>query len=131
MANEITRVCNLQVNNKVLVDQFMASGQFNQTVASEHPDVLTCIATGTGTQVPIGAVTGGQEGAAEFQNLDQVNYVDLGLVVSAAFQKMIRLYPGSNNNPGPPAQFDFSPGVTIWAKAGAGTPQIKMLLLQL
>lgn len=131
MANEVTRVCNLQVSNGVLSDQFMASGQFNQITPQEHPDVIVAVATGTGTQVPIGAVTPGSEGAAQFQNMDQTNYADLGIVVSAVFQKVLRLYPGSNNKPGPPAQFDFSPGVTLWVKAGAGTPPIKMLLIQL
>jgi len=131
MANEITSVCNVQVQNAQLTDQFMSSGQYNQIVAAEHPDVISAITSGTGTQVPIGVVTGGQEGLVEFQNLDQVNYADLGLVVSAAFQPFARLYPGANGKPGPAIQFWFTPGVTLWCKGHTLAPQIKMLLLQL
>lgn len=131
MSNEITVNVGLAVNNPPLVESWSTSGQFNQTTGVMHPDELSIPTTAGGTAIPIGAVASGSEGVAKFQNLDQTNYCDLGLVVSATFYPFARLYPGSNGNGGIPAEFCFSPGVTIYAMANTATVKIRELLLQL
>jgi len=131
MANEITISVNVSVLNGALNDSFHSSGQYNQTTAVEHPDEVTAVTTGTGTQMPIGAVAGGSEGRLSLQNMDPTNYVQLGIVVSAAFQPVIRLPPGpAAGVGGAPQTLDMEPGVTYWLLANTASCLVKMLLLQ-
>lgn len=131
MANELTITANLQINNPPLIESWPTSMQANQANGPvSHPDIVSIPTTSGGTLIPIGAVTSGQEGMVKFQNLDQANYCDLGLVVSATFYPFARLYPGSNGNAGLPALFPWAPSVAIYGRSNTAACKVRMVLAQ-
>jgi hypothetical protein len=118
------------VNNGQLSDRLTVSEQFSQAVAAEHPDAVSVPTTAAGAVVPIGAVAGGQEGMVMMFNLDQTNYVEVGLQVSGTFYPKDRLDPGSSSRPGNPLLSKFAPGVTWYWRANTAACLVKMMLLQ-
>ena len=127
---QITRVCNLQVNNPpAVVVNMVRGGQYDMDGSQYHPDGVLVPTAAGGELIPVGDVTSGQEGCVQFENTDQTNYAELGLVVSATFYPFAILRPGVNGQPGPPAQFDWSPSAALYWRANTAPVWCNMVLV--
>ena len=92
MSNEVAYQFNVLLNHDTLKDQY-ASGSLaaNQTTPALIRNVIS-VPTTPHTALDLGSIT--TPGFAVFQNLDLVNYVEIGIQVSAAFYPFLKLKPG-------------------------------------
>jgi len=94
VSNEIAYQFNVLLNHDTLKDQY-ASGSLaaNQTTPALIRNVISAPALPTPhVALDLGSIT--TPGFAVFQNLDLVNYVEIGIDVSAAFCPFMKLKPG-------------------------------------
>jgi len=92
VSNEIAYTFQLLLNHGTLKDQY-ASGSVaaNQTTPALIRNVIS-VPTTPHTALDLGSIV--TPGFAVFQNLDLVNYVEIGIDVSAAFHAFLKLKPG-------------------------------------
>lgn len=118
MANEITVAVSLQVANGLLADRRnLPRLQVDQTTA----------ATSAGTQsigtthevIALGGVT--TAGYVYIRNIDETNFVEVGVDVAAAFVPSIKLLAGQVAL--------FPAGATLYAKANTAAVKIDVLIL--
>lgn len=98
MANEIRYNSSVALTNGSLNDSFNSSGlTANQTTAGAMRNVQTISTTWTGDVVNKGSITTPR--MAMFQNLDTVNFVEVGISVSGNFSGFLKLAAGQQAGP--------------------------------
>jgi hypothetical protein len=96
MSNEISYNFQILLNNGTLKDQY-SSGSIaaTQSVAALVRNVQNIVDTPAHTALNLGSVgVLGTPGFAVFQNLDLVNYIEIGIDVAASFHAFMKLKPG-------------------------------------
>jgi hypothetical protein len=96
VSNEISYTFQILLNNGTLKDQY-ASGSISatQSVAALVRNVQSIAVTPAYTALDLGSVgTLGTPGFAVFQNLDLVNFVEIGIDVGSVFCPFMKLKPG-------------------------------------
>lgn len=120
MANEISFQFSFQVSNGTYVPgPWSANDSYNQNAQGAVGGIIT--ATTTATNVDYGDVTA--LGYSLWKNLDNVNNVLIGIVVSATFEPFCLLQPGEE------AVFRIQPGVTLQVKSSASTVDTQYWIL--
>jgi len=119
MANEITASITLSVINGNASFSRKVSGQKFDQAASGGAGTQQEIGFAAHEAIDIGDV--GTEGWCYFRNLDDTNFVEIGVDVAAAFKPMIRLEPGEFT------VFRASPvaGATLYAQADTAAVQLE------
>tara|TARA_R100001460_G_scaffold104157_1_gene149689 strand:- start:11 stop:379 length:369 start_codon:yes stop_codon:yes gene_type:complete len=92
MADEITYNASLSINATNFVESFSPGNLTIDLASTAGSGGSQTIGTSPHEQVSKGDTAAG--GVAFFRNLDQTNFVEIGLEVSSAFQPMVKLLPG-------------------------------------
>ena len=115
MADEFSMTSSIQLTNGN--DSFSSTARFNadqSAVGGPTPGVLS-IGT-THEAISTNELT--NKGWAVFKNLDDTNYVEIGLEVSSTFYPLVTLLPAEQ------AQVRLSPSVTV--NAQANTAEVRL-----
>ncbi|GIV50268.1 MAG: hypothetical protein KatS3mg038_2129 [Candidatus Kapaibacterium sp.] len=110
MANEIRITLSMAVNNGALRETISEQLALDQASAQGPTPGFVVVGT-TAEQISFGDVA--TPGYAYLKNLDTVNYVQIGVVVSAVFYPLMRL------NAGEAAIVPWDSGAVVYAKANA------------
>jgi hypothetical protein len=124
MADEITVSVALKcVNGDLTYSRKVSSQKYDQTAVGGRGGVQE-IGFAAHEAVLVTDVT--TEGWVFMRNIDDTNFVDVGIDVAAAFEPMIRMEPGE------PALFRLSKdaGATLYAKADTAAVKIEYMVLE-
>ena len=121
MANEISVSCELKLNNDLLIDSRRASAiRSDQTTQASTGGIQT-IAT-TAEAITYGDVTTPRQ--CYLRNLDDTNFVEVGIDVADTFYPLAKLYPSAD-----PMLFTIADSVVLYAKADTASVTIDKLIL--
>ncbi len=124
MANEITLSVSLKAINGDFTYNRKISGQQYDQAASGGNGGIQEIGFAAHEAIALGDVS--TEGWILMRNIDDTNFVDIGVDVAAAFEPMIRMEPGE------PCLFRNSKaaGTTLYAQADTGAVKIEFMILE-
>lgn len=121
MANEISIAESIQNNNPACKYSFVPTSlQVTQT----NPGVYVGTVGLTTSEADLSIGTIGTPGIVRLTNLDGTQTIALGPKSAGAMVEVLRLLPGED------ARFRVGSGVTLRAKAIAGTPKLKVELME-
>ena len=122
MANEISVSSTFTINNNNLT--FTSTESFNANQALQGGPSNGTQQIGT-THETIGVTDITSLGWAVFKNLDNTNYIEVGLEVSATFYPFLRLLPGEA------VVVRLSPAITLYAKANSTPSDLQTSVFEL
>jgi hypothetical protein len=121
MANEITITQTLLLKNTTLTwDPKLGTQNIDQAVPGVSDQTQTIPTSQTALNVSTEIAT---LGVALIKNLDETNYIQIGLVVSATF------YPFARIKPTEAYPLRLEPGVTYYAKAHTASVKLRFAVL--
>jgi hypothetical protein len=124
MAKEITVVVGLNVtksNVKIRLPQESKQIDMAGSNYSVNTQTIPTTAGGTALVIAAGVAT---LGVARIKNLDLVNYITIGIVVSAAFYPVVKLKAGELYS------LRLVPGVTYYALANTASVQLEHVVVE-
>lgn len=120
MANEITVSASLRVSKGNLFEELRKNGLQADMSGSLVEKGVQPIGTSY-EAVSIGDV--GTPGHAAFVNLDDTNYVEIGVVVASMFYPLVKISPGGT------AVFELATG-TFYAQADTNTVNLQKFIIE-
>ncbi len=94
MAYEIQASCSLTIRNGDSTFQRQYTSRFDQAAVGGVGQIQSIPTTAGGTAITLGGLLIANAGWSIFRNLDDTNFVEIGVVVAATFYALIRIGPG-------------------------------------
>ena len=122
MANEISVTSTFSITNNNLTYSSSESFNADQSIQGGPSNGTQQIGT---THETIGVTDITSLGWAVFKNLDNTNYIEVGVDVSATFYPFLRLLPGET------VVVRVSPAITLYAKANSTPSDLQTSVFEL
>lgn len=126
MANEITVTLNLNVQNpstgRGFAQSTRRSGQFTQNAVGVNDQTVSVPTTAAGTAYTFANLT--TYGVLFIENLDDTNFVELGVQVAGTFYPLVRV------NPGEFQYFRLSHGISLYLRADTAAVDVHYQLYE-
>ncbi len=121
MADEVSLSYTLNLNNNNLT--YFASESFSADQASLGGPSNGVQNIGTSSEA-VGITDVTNLGFGKFKNLDQVNFVEVGIEVAATFYPFVKLLAGES------CVLRLSPSVTLYARANTGAVNLESMVFE-